>query len=231
FILLVNKGREGWNCRSLFGVALYRKPRSKIFVLQATMRCLRAIGPIQERANVYLSEENMKILEDELEQNFRMSISDLEKKDNPNRPYKIRLVPPPVKIKVNRKKKLHELKEKEITKSVDFEFEKLDIDKYKLVHTEQRGFATGNVFKKVSDDLAEYRVRREYSQLTLVAEIARYLNKSCIELDKILENSKQGYNEILEYVNNYNEVLYDWIIPKLFDELYTIETYEKKEIQ
>src|SRR5690606_31348908 len=25
-ILLVNKGREGWNCRSLFGVALYRKP-------------------------------------------------------------------------------------------------------------------------------------------------------------------------------------------------------------
>ncbi|MBI1926208.1 DEAD/DEAH box helicase family protein, partial [Candidatus Poribacteria bacterium] len=35
FILLVNKGREGWNCRSLFGVALYRKPQSKIFVLQA----------------------------------------------------------------------------------------------------------------------------------------------------------------------------------------------------
>ena len=29
FILLVNKGKEGWNCRSLFGVALYRKPKSK----------------------------------------------------------------------------------------------------------------------------------------------------------------------------------------------------------
>ena len=48
FILLVGKGREGWNCRSLFGVALYRKPRSRIFVLQSTMRCLRAIGDIQE---------------------------------------------------------------------------------------------------------------------------------------------------------------------------------------
>lgn len=31
FIILVGKGREGWNCRSLFGVALYREPRSKIF--------------------------------------------------------------------------------------------------------------------------------------------------------------------------------------------------------
>jgi hypothetical protein len=44
FILLVNKGREGWNCRSLFGVGLFREPKSKVFVLQATMRCLRAIG-------------------------------------------------------------------------------------------------------------------------------------------------------------------------------------------
>jgi len=34
------KGTEGWNCRSLFGVALFRSPSSKVFVLQATMRCL-----------------------------------------------------------------------------------------------------------------------------------------------------------------------------------------------
>ena len=57
FILLVNKGREGWNCRSLFAVALFRKPkRSKIFVLQATMRCLRSIGAGQETGSVHLSE-------------------------------------------------------------------------------------------------------------------------------------------------------------------------------
>ena len=35
FIILVEKGKEGWNCRSLFGVALFRSPKSKIFVLQA----------------------------------------------------------------------------------------------------------------------------------------------------------------------------------------------------
>ncbi|WP_216830739.1 TnsA endonuclease N-terminal domain-containing protein [Alkalihalobacterium elongatum] len=229
FILLVNKGREGWNCRSLFGVALFRKPKSKIFVLQATMRCLRAIGPVQEMANVYLSEDNMKILEDELEQNFRMSINDLSKKDNTNKRHEIRLVPPPVKIKVNRKKKLHELKEKEVTHSVDFEFEKVELGKYKLVHTEQKGLIAGKIYRNVSEDLTEYRVKREFSQLTLVAEISRYLNRSCIELDKILDKSKQGYSVILEYVNNYNELLYDWIIPKLFNEIYTLESYEKKE--
>jgi hypothetical protein len=49
FILLVNKGREGWNCRSLFGVGLFREPESNVFVLQATMRCLRAIGEPSER--------------------------------------------------------------------------------------------------------------------------------------------------------------------------------------
>src|SRR5690606_11130589 len=53
FILLVNKGREGWNCRSLFSVALYREPKSKVFILQATMRCLRAIGDRQHVGHIY----------------------------------------------------------------------------------------------------------------------------------------------------------------------------------
>ena len=70
FILLVNKGREGWNCRSLFSVALFRSPKSKVFVLQATMRCLRKITDEQLMATVYLSKENMDILYDELKKEF-----------------------------------------------------------------------------------------------------------------------------------------------------------------
>ena len=83
FILLVGKGGEGWNCRSLFGVALYRKPKSRIFVLQSTMRCLRAIGPNQETGRIYLSAENQAILDDELQQNFRVTTDELgPKKDD-----------------------------------------------------------------------------------------------------------------------------------------------------
>ena len=77
FILLCNKGREGWNCRSLFGVALFRSPKSTIFVLQATMRCLRQITENQQKAIVRLSKENMDILDAELAKNFRVSISEI----------------------------------------------------------------------------------------------------------------------------------------------------------
>ena len=52
FILLVAKGKEGWNCRSLFAVAMFRSPESKVFVLQATMRCLRQITDKQQEASV-----------------------------------------------------------------------------------------------------------------------------------------------------------------------------------
>lgn len=31
---LILKGREGWNCRSPLGIALFRSPKSKVFVLQ-----------------------------------------------------------------------------------------------------------------------------------------------------------------------------------------------------
>ena len=78
FVLLVNKGREGWTCRSLFGVGLFREPKSKVFVLQATMRCLRAIGQAQHTGHVFLSDDNMNILNEELQQNFRISATELQ---------------------------------------------------------------------------------------------------------------------------------------------------------
>ena len=42
------------------------------------MRCLRAIGEAQHTGHVYLSEDNMAILEDELQQNFRVTVQSLQ---------------------------------------------------------------------------------------------------------------------------------------------------------
>ncbi|MGN4752786.1 TnsA endonuclease N-terminal domain-containing protein [Bacillus cereus group sp. MYBK220-1] len=226
FILLVNKGREGWNCRSLFGVALYRKPKSKVFVLQATMRCLRAIGPVQEKGQVYLSEENLEILDDELNKNFRLNIEDLNKMETNKEKYKIRLVPPPVKVTLNRTQKLHSLRDKNITGVIDFELDKIDLTKYQLKRISQDGLK-GN--RKISEDLKGERDKRQFSQYTLVAEIAKYLNKSCIEIEKLLLNSLPGIEQLVELVSDYNEVLYDHIIPKLFEFLYELKPYESKE--
>jgi len=226
FILLVNKGREGWNCRSLFGVALFRTPKSKVFVLQATMRCLRAIGPVQETAKVYLSEDNLVILNDELTKNFRLNVDELNQLDNGKQRYQIRVTAPPIKVKLNRTQKLHSLREKEVSNVIEFEIENLDLSKYELRRSSQEGFQG---HKKVSEDLTEYRVKRRFSKYTLVAEIAKYLNKPCLELEKIMSNANPNIEILAELTSSYNELLYDHIIPILFNTLYELKPYESKE--
>ena len=229
FILLVNKGREGWNCRSLFGVALFRKPKSKIFVLQATMRCLRAIGTAQPTGHVYLSEENKSILEKELDQNFRISISELEKIGKEKEALEINPVPPPVEIKLKRVRKTYDLIEKKkVTTGINLELDKVETDRYRIIHTEQEGLPLQGLSSRNTreEDLTDLREKREFSEISLVAEISRYLNKSCLFIEKILATTQEGTDEILSKVNEFNEILYDWIIPRLFKEFYDIDEQE-----
>ena len=76
-ILLVNKWTEGRNCKSLFATALYRRPPA-IFTLQSTTRCLRAVGDNTKRAMIFLSKENYAMLDKEMQQNFWVTIWDLQ---------------------------------------------------------------------------------------------------------------------------------------------------------
>lgn len=232
FILLVNKGREGWNCRSLFGVALFRKPNSKIFVLQATMRCMRSIGNHQETANIYLSDENLEILDEELQQNFRLGTKELQASGAHKRRYQVQ-VAKQVEIKLKRVRYRHELKEKKIRSGIFFDLKSADVEKYKLYHKQQEGVSRRELYASAKkEDLTHLREKREFSQMTLVAEIGRYLNCSCIKIEEILQDSKEGIEEILKAANKFNDLLYDWIIPKLFDELYEInsEPHEEPEV-
>lgn len=230
FILLVNKGREGWNCRSLFGVALFRKPKSKVFVLQATMRCLRAIGDRQYTGQVYLSDENLQILEDELQQNFRISGDELEKAGKNKETVEVRVVPPPVKIKIKRISTRYEMREKTLTGGFSLELENFDTSRYKLLHIEQTGLQqqTSASFKKV-EDLTGFRQKRVFSSITLVAEIARYLNLRPLAVEEILEKTKEKTAGILERVNEFNELLYDAVIPKIFDALYDLREFKSED--
>jgi hypothetical protein len=221
FILLVNKGREGWNCRSLFGVALFRKPNSRIFVLQATMRCLRSIGIGQQTGEVYLSDENIQILEDELQQNFRVSLDEFRAAGTNKKPYQIHLVRK-VKIKLRRVRKQYQLIEKPLPGEIDLELEKADLERYRLLHTVRGDIRTFGVIQ--TEDLSSLRERQEFSELTLVAEISRYLNIPCLRVEEVLAHTKNGVEKILENVNIFNELLYDWVVPRLFNELYEIKS-------
>lgn len=228
FILLVNKGREGWNCRSLFGVALFRQPKSKIFVLQATMRCLRSIGEGQQTGQVYLSDENIQILNDELQQNFHISREELEGAGQDRHPIEIH-VRRNKELTLRRIHKQFDLQEKAVPPGFRLALDQLETDRYRLLHTIQEGLPVKTTTKTTVEDVTAIRVKRSFSPLTLVAEIARYLNKTCLNIEQILNSTQEGMAALVTAVNEYNEILYDWIIPRLFQALYDIQEHTTTE--
>lgn len=228
FIVLVEKGKEGWNCRSLFGVALYRSPKSKIFVLQATMRCLRSITSDRLTASIFLSKENYDTLDDELHKNFNMEISDIKNKQKDDRrKYQVRVLPPPRKITL--KKIWHEytVTEKEYTESVNFGLETADLTKYTSTMYERDSIATDMTVKTSNIDAVQNNM--QYSAFSLTGEVSRYLNISCILANKILTECVDGIDKVLEVVNRYNLVLDDIIIPTIFHALYDVTAQLKTE--
>lgn len=73
--LLVNKGTEGWNCPSLFATALARRlTTSNNFVLQAASRCLRQVPGNTHKAKMYLSKDNIGILDTQLKETYGESL-------------------------------------------------------------------------------------------------------------------------------------------------------------
>ena len=221
FIILVEKGKEGWNCRSLFGVALFRSPKSKIFVLQATMRCLRAITDERLTATVFLSKENFDTLDDELHKNFNMEIKDIKNPSNTDRQkYKVRVLPPPRTITLKRVWHEYSLHEKEYSTPVDFKLTGADLSKYRSVMYEGDSLARDTTVKEKTVDHLQNNMK--YSAFSLAGEVARYLNISCILASKILRESVDGMDAILDAVNRYNAILDDYIIPAVFHALFDV---------
>ena len=226
FILLVGKGKEGWNCRSLFSVALFRQPKSKIFVLQATMRCLRSITGIQQEGHIFLSVENYEILEKELEANFRLSVDEFQSKANDGKK-KVIVKPrkPLVAVDVVESKTMYSMERKESNPGFSLGLDQIDVSKYRILETTTD---IRRIDKKdgAVRDLTALREDVEYSELSLVAEISCYLNMSPLGVEDILAETQEGIEGILGWVNRANEILYDIVIPRLFKELYTVEEYQ-----
>ena len=228
FVVLVEKGKEGWNCRSLFGVALYRSPKSKIFVLQATMRCLRAITDERLTATVFLSKENYDTLDDELHKNFNMEISDIKNTSTDDRhKYQVRVLPPPRSIRLKRVWHEYTVSSKVYSTPVDFGLVGADLSKYSSVMYERDSIANDTSTKRSNAD--EYQVKMQYSAFSLAGEVARYLNISSILAAKILREAQDGMDVILADVNRYNAVLDNIIIPTIFHALFDVTAIQKTE--
>ncbi|MFQ5813774.1 MAG: DEAD/DEAH box helicase [Anaerolineae bacterium] len=207
FILLVGKGTEGWNCRSLFATTLYRRPHSRVFLLQSSMRCLRAIGDMPQTAGIFLSTENRHVLEKEIEANLGTSMDTLERQKNRRR----------VTINVLKAKKVP-LK-KAVTRIVQrrraeigrltFGLDRIDLSQYEPVVTLTEGL------EMLTRETREvYRVQRNYTLYSLVEEVARFTGVPCLEIEHILRESDAGLGGVLDYVNRENALLHDVIIPE-----------------
>ncbi len=219
-ILLVNKGREGWNCRSLFSVALFRSPKSKVFVLQSTMRCLRSITEKQQLAHVYLSKENYDILDSELKKNFNVTIKEVTDKSELKTDYMIKINLPVKYFNIPEIKKNYSLKENNYYNiPFNFNISKIDVERYKVKKIIKKGLsdAWGATVNEI-----ESTENRKYSFYEIVFEIARYLNIDPLKIESILD-STSNKDEIVNLISKYNDVLYVELIPAIFNYLYTIE--------
>ncbi|MFT8927809.1 MAG: TnsA endonuclease N-terminal domain-containing protein [Sporolactobacillus sp.] len=222
FIILVQKGREGWNCRSLFSVAMHRRPGKKVFVLQSTMRCLRSITAEQQTATIFLSEENMKILNEELADNYRTNIEELSKKSD-HEYYHIHVNPPEHKVELKRVHSVYTLIERDMTEPVNFNLlaraeEMKDRWGQEIIEKKLASLSSTEKRTEFVDETYTY----EYSELTLVAEIARYLNFSPLEVQKIIKESEDGMEQVLLWANSFKQVVYEILIPMIFDYKYEI---------
>ena len=228
FIILVEKGREGWNCRSLLGIALFRSPSSKIFVLQATMRCLRKLTDEQLMASVFLSKENYDTLNDELKKNYDMEITELGKTSKKDKhTYQVRVLPPPRSICMKKIWHEYSLRNRGYSKPIDFAINEIDEAKYESKMYEKGSIRLDMAAKETNID--EIKNQMKYSEFSLVGEISRYMNIPCLLIARIIHESVGGAEEIVEAVNRHNEILDDLIIPKIFDTLYEVKSVQKSE--
>lgn len=80
-VLLVGKGKEGWNCPSLFATALIREvSSSNNFILQASTRCLRQTKYNTIGATIYLDSKNLNTLSKELMETEGLELEDIQNK-------------------------------------------------------------------------------------------------------------------------------------------------------
>ena len=150
-----------------------------------------------------------------------MEIKDIKRSSTAQKkPRKVRVVPPPRTIVLKEIKHKYGLKENGYTTPVNFKLSEVDVDKYKSVMLERESLTNDRTLKEINID--HLKEQHKYSAFSIVAEIARYLNVSCLLIDRILRESVDGIDAIVELVNRYNEILDDVVIPVIFHTLYEV---------
>lgn len=215
------------------GVPVF-SPRSNMFFEREEIRLM--IGAL-----IFLFPQfpNLNTLNDELQQNFRISVDELQMTGKDKEPVQIRVVEPPVKIKLVRVRKQYQMREKTLVPGQALGLDRADkeswnalVEKYRLIETQQDGLTIADAARASGSrtfDLTSRREKRAFSRLSLVAEVSRYLNRSPLEIEELLDATREGTDELVTITNEFNELLYDEIIPRLFRQLYDLDESQQTE--
>lgn len=225
FILLVGKGTEGWNVRSLVATALYRKPSSSIFVLQSTTRCMRSIGDNSTVATIFLSPENARILDKELENNFGVTRADLEQQNAD----KIEL-----KLTVQKKKTL--IVKKELREVLSIASKKADeitlpaLGKLKeqivdvKVKTKEIKLDNGNAEARLTETTTQSIETKAYKTTLyeIVADMSLATHLPCLFVKEVLRHNSLFLKELEITVGKNKEIL-NYLAKEIVSQMFKYE--------
>lgn len=223
FILLVGKGTEGWNCRSLVACALFRKPKSSIFVLQSSTRCLRRIGDNSTVASIFLSEENYRILDKELKNNFATTIEELKNQEQKTVEHTLTVEK---KKKVRVKKLLREIisvTNKNADK-IKIDWKDFNAEDY-LPYVAESGILLNKEqqaeFQK-SSNKKQLSIKGDFTFYEIVEIVNRYTLLPCLVIESILLSGGQSKAEIVSKIN-FNLGLLPFITENILKHAYQYE--------
>ena len=226
FVLLVGKGTEGWNCRSLVACALYREPKSTIFVLQSSTRCLRSIGDNSTLARIFLSKENYKTLDRELKNNFDTSVAELSAQDTKT---------DECELKVEKRKTVKVKKVlKEIVAVKNGNVARIKVDFKRFNPAEYQSYVSeGGIF--VNEVRAGYKEARAVRKLKdennlTFYEIAEIINRRthlpCATIESILEASGKTREQFVKEANK-APALIPFVVQEVLDKAYQYDWREE----
>ncbi len=191
--LLVNMGTEGWNVPSLFATALARKLKtSNNFVLQSASRCLRQLPDNKVKARIYLSADNVKILDSQLRETYKESLEILNniKTDLNEDTIELKKVNIP---KILIKKRISKVEKQEVN-SKEIKLVKPDISKAEIEKTIYE-LRSKDIVKEVLSKKDFVKVETE-NDLLDIYEVANELSKIYrLDLFTIFDKLKEIYSD------------------------------------
>src|SRR5690606_29151191 len=145
-------------------------------------------------------------------ENYKLTVDELRKQGPAQQGVEVRPVRPKPTLEARPKRQLWKLKEVKSPGPLELRFSAELVERYKVLRTVEAGLRGAGCEVETRTEVVDMG-DRPHSELTVVAEIARYLNQSPLQIEALFEQTPGLLAEVVEWVSRHNELLYDHVIP------------------